>query len=250
MIPESALGAADEQWLNTALERLAVTHDPALRMEIAAHESWLAVRTARRFWDRGEPFDDLTQVAQIGLLKAIDRFSPERGVPFAAFATPTILGELRRHFRDRTWSVHVPRRAKDLRGAVNAMREELTLTLERSPRVDEIADRLNVPVDQVIESLESNLAYRTQQLDARGGSDRSSSDTDFEHVLDREVVIGLLDHLRPRERRILTLRFFEGMSQEQIAQEIGTSQVHVGRLIAASLALLRDHLSENPAATS
>jgi len=243
------LSPADDEWLRAALDELSTTHDQALRAEIATRASWLAVRTARRFWDRGEPFDDLLQVAQIGLLKAIDRFSPAHGVPFAAFATPTILGELRRHFRDHTWSVHVPRRAKDLRGVVNAMSEELSLSLHRSPTVEEIAERVNVPAEQVIEALEANQAYRTRPMDVTGRNEATSSSAEFDHVLDHEVAIALLDRLAPRERRILTLRFFDGLSQEQIAQEIGTSQVHVGRLIAASLAQLRQHLAEKPSSS-
>lgn len=241
------VGDTDDGWLDAALERFAGSRDPVLRDEIATRSSWLATRSARRFWDRGEPSDDLVQVAQIGLLKAIDRFDPGAGVPFGAFATPTIVGELRRHFRDHTWSVHVPRRAKELRAAVNAMRDELSRELQRSPRVDEIAARLEVPAEQVIEALESNNAYRTQMLDPVHGGDTSSSEGAFEAVLDHEVALELLEQLPPRERRILTLRFFGGMSQEQIAKEIGTSQVHVGRLIQASLAELRAHLATDPA---
>jgi len=141
----------------------------------------------------------------------------------------------------------VPRRAKELRAAVNAMRDELARDLQRSPRVDEIAARLDVPAEQVIEALESNNAYRTQWLDPVHGGDMSASAAEFDAVLDHEVAIELLEHLPPRERRILTLRFFGGMSQEQIAAEIGTSQVHVGRLIQASLTELRAYLAADPA---
>ncbi len=247
MSATAPVGDTDDGWLSAALDEFSVTRDPALRGEIATATAWLAIRSARRFWDRGEPSDDLVQVAQIGLLKAIDRFDPTTGVPFGAFATPTIVGELRRHFRDHTWSVHVPRRAKELRAAVNAMRDELARDLQRSPRVDEIAARLDVPAEQVIEALESNNAYRTQWLDPVHGGDMSASAAEFDAVLDHEVAIELLEHLPPRERRILTLRFFGGMSQEQIAAEIGTSQVHVGRLIQASLTELRAYLAADPA---
>jgi RNA polymerase sigma-B factor len=238
---------ADEEWLQAALERFVATRDPTLRDEIATRTSWLAMRSARRFWDMGEPFDDLVQVAHIGLLKAIDRFDPEYGAQFGAYATPTIMGELRRHFRDHTWSVHVPRRAKDLRKSVNLARDELSLQLGRSPRVDEIAARLEVSIDLVIESLEANNAYRTDALDPALAVGSTAMETDFEGVLNREVIAGLLAHLQPRERRILTLRFFDGLSQEQIAQQIGTSQVHVGRLISSSLAELRHHLDDGRA---
>ena len=236
--------------LSDLLERYSTTRDPALRDQIVAATMWIATRSARRFVDRGEPFDDLVQVARIGLLKSIDRFDPSHGVHFGAYATPTILGELRRHFRDHTWSVHVPRRAKDMRPAVNAANEELGKELGRSPRVSEIAERLRVSPDIVIEALEANNAYRAQSLDPAGTGKTTSVEGGFDESLNREVVARLLDQLRPRERKILYLRFFKDMSQEQIATEIGTSQVHVGRLIASSLVALRRHLDDEIASPS
>jgi RNA polymerase sigma-B factor len=233
----------DEVWLRAAFDRFQPDHDPALRDQIAAHMSWLAERSARRFWDSGEPFDDLVQVAQIGLLKAIERFDPTMGVPFGAYATPTVLGELRRHFRDHTWGVHVPRRAKDLRAAVNATKDDLAKELGRSPLVDEIAIRLSVSADRVIESLEANNAYRPHSLDA-GTQGPGAEDDDLEQVLTREVLDGLLHRLPARERRILELRYYDELSQDQIARRIGTSQVHVGRLITSSLAALRAVLAQ------
>jgi RNA polymerase sigma-B factor len=240
---------ADEAWLQRSLERFAVTRDAVLRDEIAARTSWLATRSARRFWDRGEPHDDLVQVAHIGLLKAIDRFDAAHGIPFGAYATPTIMGELRRHFRDYTWSVHVPRRAKDLRSAVNGAHDELAKEFGRSPLVSEIADRLKVSADSVIEAMEANNAYRTYTLDPAGAGHTAAIDHGFDAILDREVISSLLDQLPPRERKILHLRFFEEMSQAQIAEQIGTSQVHVGRLIASSLAGLRRMLAPDSATT-
>ena len=242
MNPDGTQSEADELWLHDALVRYATSRDTRLRDEIAAHTSWIALRSARRFWDRGEPFDDLTQVAQIGLLKAIERFDPTVGVHFGAFATPTILGELRRHFRDYTWSVHVPRRAKDLRSAVNMARDELSADLGRSPRVEEIAARLKVTADSVLEALEANNAYRANSLDPAGAGITPSVETGFDEVLDRDTITSLLDRLPTRERKILYLRYFEELSQVQIAEQIGTSQVHVGRLIASSLATLRQYL--------
>jgi RNA polymerase sigma-B factor len=247
MTPPAPTTDADDQHLSDLLARYATTRDPALRDEIVAVTMWLATRGARRFVDRGEPFDDLVQVARIGLLKSIDRFDPGQGVRFGAYATPTIIGELRRHFRDHTWSVHVPRRAKDLRPAVNAANEELSKELGRSPRVSEIADRLHLSADIVIEALEANGAYRAQTLDPAGTGKSMAVDGGFDDLLNREVVARLLDKLRPRERKILFLRYFEEMSQEQIANEIGTSQVHVGRLLASSLAELRRHLDDDDA---
>ncbi|HEY7625771.1 MAG TPA: sigma-70 family RNA polymerase sigma factor, partial [Ilumatobacteraceae bacterium] len=182
-----------------------------------------------------------------GLLNAIDRFDPQQGVPFGAYATPTIMGELRRYFRDHTWGVHVSRRAKDLRPAVNTVNETLAKELQRSPRVAEIAERMHISEEAVIEALEANSAYRAHSLDpsgrgSEGTSVTSAVETDVETVLNRQVIMRLLDQLRPRERHILYLRFFEELSQAQIAEKIGTSQVHVGRLIASSLAELREHL--------
>lgn len=237
---------ADEAWLRESLQHYSTTHDTGLRDEIAARTSWLATRGARRFADRGEPFDDLVQVAQIGLLNAIERFDPVHGVPFGAYATPTIMGELRRYFRDHTWGVHVSRRAKDLRPAVNSTSETLSKELHRSPRIAEIADRLRIPEDAVIEALEANSAYRAHSLESSGSANTPVIEANLDAVLNRQVIAGLLDRLRPRERQILYLRFFEERSQAQIADEIGTSQVHVGRLIASSLAELRVHLQEGP----
>jgi RNA polymerase sigma-B factor len=234
----------EDEWLDQALRRFSVDRDPALREEIVEHTNWLALRGARRFASRGEPFDDLLQVARIGLLKAIDRFDVNVGVQFGAYATPTIMGELRRYFRDHTWSLHVPRRAKDLRPAVNEASDQLTKELGRSPQVKDIAAHLEISEDAVLEALEANNAYRSFALDTAGSSAATATSGDLDHVVDREVVLGLLDRLRPRERTILYLRFYEELSQSQIAERIGTSQVHVGRLIASSLAVLREALDE------
>lgn len=235
----------DEEWLHDSFDRYSTSRDPELRDQIADHTLWLATRGARRFADRGEPFDDLVQVARIGLLNAIDRFDPAHGVPFGAYATPTIMGELRRYFRDHTWGVHVSRRAKDLRPAVNSTSEALSKELQRSPRIAEIAERMKIPDEAVIEALEANNAYRAHPLDQSGRS-VPTIDSSLEAVLDKEVIAGLLDRLNPRQQQILRLRFFDELSQAQIAEKIGTSQVHVGRLIATSLAELRGHLRDDP----
>ena len=234
----------DDRWLLESLVEYSRSHDVGLRDEIAESTAWLATRGARRFADRGEPFDDLVQVARIGLLNAIERFDPTQGVPFGAFATPTIMGELRRYFRDHTWGVHVSRRAKDLRPAVNAATEVLSKELQRSPRVSEIAERMKLPEETVIETLEANNAYRSRTLD-QTGRHAPAVDSNLDEVLNRQVIAGLLDRLNPRQRQILYLRFFDELSQAQIAEQIGTSQVHVGRLLASSLAQLREHLRDD-----
>ncbi len=232
----------DDDWISEALGRYAVNRDGDLRDEIAQRTLGLATRSARRFGDRGEPHDDLVQVGRIGLLKAIDRYNPDFGVPFGAYATPTILGELRRHFRDHTWSVHVPRRAKDLRPAVNEATSQLTPTLGRSPTIAEIAGHLKVGEDAVIEAIEANGAYRAGPLNP--SHEHGIDSPGFAAVLDREVVRGLLSKLGPRQRTIIELRYFEELSQAQIAERIGTSQVHVGRLLAACLITLRELLDQ------
>jgi RNA polymerase sigma-B factor len=238
----------DERWLADALGRFATTRDPRLRAEIVEATMWIATRSARRFADRGEPFDDLVQVARLGLVKAVDRFDPAHGVHFGAYATPTILGELRRHFRDHTWSVHVSRRAKDLRPSVNEAHDELTRTLGRSPTISEVADRLHTSADAVLEALEANNAYRTRSLDVGRDSTWSPPvDADYAGVLDRQVIADLMERLAPRERTILYLRFFEELSQAQIAEKVGTSQVHVGRLLSSTLTSLRSHLERETA---
>jgi RNA polymerase sigma-B factor len=169
------------------------------------------------------------------------------GVPFGAFATPTIVGEIKRHFRDRTWRVHVPRRAKDLRPTVNAAYDELSRMLDRAPTPRELAVHLDIEEDLVLQVIEANSAYRTAPLDAiTERRARGESEAQVEAVLDREVVQQVLGRLRPRERKIIEMRFFDEMTQAQIAEEIGTSQVHVGRLITSSLALLRAHMGEDP----
>lgn len=228
----------DEAWVQNALKRYVISRDTKLRDQIVDRTLWLASRSARRFSDRGEPQDDLIQVGRIGLLKAIDRYDPSFGVPFGAYATPTILGELRRHFRDHTWSVHVPRRAKDLRPAVNEATAHMTTGLGRFPTVAEIAEHLGVGEDRVIEAIEANAAYRATPLDPT--PQQTAASDDFDATLDRELVRGLLDKLGPRQRKIVILRFFDELSQAEIAAQIGTSQVHAGRLLAASLAALRD----------
>ena len=230
---------SDEVWVRAALEQFAATRDVALRDEIAERTDWMAARIARRFVGRGEPFDDLLQAARIGLLKTIERFDPSLGMPFGAYATPTMLGEVRRHFRDHTWSVHVSRRAKDLRGSVTAAIDELTGSLGRSPTVPELATHLGVPEDTVVEVIEAGHAYRAVELDMTNSRHAVADRDAVPEQLDRAEVVQLLEQLPNRERTILYLRYFEGRSQSAIAADLGLSQVHVGRLIAASLLRLR-----------
>ncbi len=208
---------------------------------------------ARRFLNRGEPFDDLLQVGTIGLIKAIDRFDNDRGVEFSTYATPTIVGEIKRHFRDRGWAIRVPRRLQELRLSITTATADLTQQLGRSPTVSELAGRIGVSEEEIIEGLESSNAYSTLSLDAPDSSEDSAlsmidviggDDESLEHVENRETIKPLLEALDPREKHILTLRFFRGMTQSQIAAEIGISQMHVSRLLARTLARLRESLDE------
>jgi len=230
----------------------------SLRDDLVRLHLPLVEHFARRFLNRGEPFDDLLQVGTIGLIKAVDRFDIERGVEFSTYATPTILGEIKRHFRDRGWAIRVPRRLQELRITIAAATAELTQTLGRAPTVKELALEVGVSGEEVIEGLESANAYSTLSLDApdSGGDDGSLSmidvigedDEALAHVENRETIKPLLEALDPREKHILTLRFFKGMTQSQIATEIGISQMHVSRLLARTLAQLRESLTESPAA--
>jgi RNA polymerase sigma-B factor len=204
---------------------------------------------ARRFRDRGEPLDDLIQVGAIGLLHAIDRFDPDRG-HFAAFAVPTIVGEIRRHFRDRGWALRVPRRLQDLGRHVAQSREELTQQLGRSPTAREVADRLGTEPELVLEAMETSGAQVTVPLPStsheNGFDILGVADDALGLVEDRVTLRPLLARLPARERTILALRFVQGLSQSQIAREVGVSQMHVSRLIARSLATLRQGLIDNP----
>jgi RNA polymerase sigma-B factor len=235
-------------WLDEAVTEFSRTRDSKLRDEIVERGAWLARRVARRFAETSEPFDDLCQVAMIGLVKAVDRYDPQFGVRFGTYATPTILGELRRHFRDHTWAVHVPRGAKELRIQINIAVDEMTGPLGRSPTVDELAKRLNLSREQVLEGLEASTVYSAVSLDGlQGVEPTDENDLRTNDVLDRQVLVKLLERLPARERNILYLRYFQELSQAQIAERVGTSQVHVGRLIASSLSTLREWAEEpNP----
>ncbi|GAA5152843.1 SigB/SigF/SigG family RNA polymerase sigma factor [Pseudonocardia eucalypti] len=212
----------------------------------------LAGNLARRYANRGESLEDLRQVALLGLVQAIDHFEPERGTGFLAYAVPTIRGELRRHFRDRGWAMRVPRRIKDLHVSVHSVLGELSQDLGRAPRPSEIAERLDVPVDEVIECLDAAQAYRCDSLDKtlgetdgdnqRLGDMLGAEDPDLELVEDVQALRPMLAELPARERRILLMRFYANLTQTQIAERIGLSQMHVSRLLGQTLGQLRQRL--------
>jgi RNA polymerase sigma-B factor len=208
---------------------------------------------ARRFRNRGEPLDDLVQVATIGLIKSVDRFDLERGVEFSTYATPTIVGEIKRHFRDKGWAIRVPRRLQELKLSLTKATSELSQSLGRSPTVAELAGHLGMSEEEVLEGLESANAYSAVSLDAPDGGDEDApavadtlgiQDEGLEGVEYRESLKPLLERLPPREKKILLLRFFGNMTQSQIAAELGISQMHVSRLLARTLAQLRRGLLE------
>ncbi len=212
----------------------------------------LADHIARRFEGRGEPRDDLVQVARVGLVNAVVRFDVEAGSDFVSFAVPTIMGEVRRHFRDNSWSVKVPRRLKELHLRLGGATADLSQRLGRAPTATELAAELDMDRDEVVEGLVAGSSYNTLSIDSGGGSDdedaRAIADTlgdvdiGLDRIEDREALRPLLEALPERERMVLVLRFFESMTQTQIAERVGISQMHVSRLLAKSLARLRDQL--------
>lgn len=208
---------------------------------------------ARRYSGRGEPFEDLVQVGAIGLIKAIDRFDVERGVEFSSYAVPTIVGEIRRHFRDKAWSLHVPRRLKELSVQLSRVLDELTNELGRSPTVAELARATGAEEEEVIDALDASNAYSTRSLstpvndgEGDGAGELSdmigAEDVGFEEIDDGSIIAAGLDALDDRERRIVELRFFEEMTQSQIAAEIGISQMHVSRLLRRALGVMHGRI--------
>ena len=227
----------------------------ALREELVTGYLPVAQHIARRFAHRGEPLDDLIQVATVGLINAVDRFEPGRGSDFFSFAVPTISGEVRRHFRDQGWSMRVPRRLKDLHVSLNAAIAELSQRLGRAPRPSELAEKLDLPTNEVLEGLAAGQAYRGSSLDEILSGDQSGTtlgdllgqaDAELERVEYQQSLQPLLAELPHRERTILMLRFFGNMTQTQIADRVGVSQMHVSRLLAQTLAKLRERLETDP----
>jgi RNA polymerase sigma-B factor len=235
-------------------DRFAANHDPAIREELVRRNMAFAKRLALRYRGASESFDDLLQVANLGLLNAVDRFDPERGIPFTAFASPTILGELKRHFRDRVWTVRVPRGLHDRMAEVDKAITELTKQLQRSPSVGEIAERLGLDETDVLEVLEANHNRRPLSLDRPAGGEDSDEappsewigdeDERFELVEGRIALDAALPYLEERERVVLRLRFVEDMTQSQIADRIGHSQMHVSRILRRALSRIREQIEE------
>jgi RNA polymerase sigma-B factor len=245
-------GLADD---NQLLERFFETRDPEIREELTRRYLPLARSLALRYAGGSEPNDDLMQVASLGLIAAIDRFDPSRGAPFTAFAGPTILGELRRHFRDKVWALRVPRGLQERIRSVDDAIAKLTVDLERAPTVRETAELLEIDESEVLEALEASDARRTVSLDrpVRSGEDGDSAavgdrvgheDEGFERVEERDELRSSMSTLSAVEREVLRLRFVEDLTQSKIAEQVGYSQMHVSRILRGALERMRDEAPE------
>jgi RNA polymerase sigma-B factor len=251
--PEHAPGPdeqlADERKL---LERYAQDRDPSVREELVERFMPLARRLAARYRGDKEPLEDLVQVASLGLVKALDRFEPERGVAFSSYAVPTILGELKRHFRDRGWSVRVPRDLQERIAKVERAAAQLPARLGRAPSVNELAERLDLDPEEVLEAMEAAQAHHAMSLDAQQameegegiamGDRLGEEDPGYETVEYGAAIEGALSGLSTRDRMVLHLRFVEDMTQTQIADRVGVSQMHVSRILRSALAELRSNV--------
>ena len=233
---------------DTLFRQYAESRDRVLRNEIVERHLGLAAHIAKRYTGRSSGDDDLRQVAMLGLVKAVDRFDPDHGAAFSSFAGTTIEGELKRHFRDKTWTVRVPRSAKELHLSVRRATEELSQRLGHSPTVDEIARHLEIDRDDVFRGLAASAAYSVGTLDGPGTDDDYSPDRQraladdedgYEQSDARAEIVRLLDRLPEREREIVTLRFFDELSQAEIAEQVGISQMHVSRLLRRSFEQMR-----------
>jgi RNA polymerase sigma-B factor len=238
--------------------RLHRQSDQAARAELVELYLPMARRMAARYAGVVEPFDDLFQVASLGLLNAIDRYQPDRGTPFAAFAKPTIMGELKRYFRDKVWTVRVPRALHDRMAAIESATEDLTEELSRPPTPEEIATAVGIDVEEVLESLVARENRRPLGLDAPiQGADGDgpsaaewlgAEDGNYSLVEDRIALASVLPGLNERERQVLRLRFVEDMPQSKIAAQIGCSQMHISRLLRSTLTRLRDEAQQDAVA--
>jgi RNA polymerase sigma-B factor len=233
-------------------EEFARTGDERLRNELVESHLGLAHQMARRFSSRGETYDDLVQVASLALVKSVDRFDPDRGVEFSTFATRTVIGELKRHFRDKGWAIRAPRRIQELYLELGPAIETLTQGYGRPPTVEEMARSIGASEEAVLEAMEAGQSYRTSSIDAPDRQEGTIAtrlgdvDAGFAGTEDRMLLAVSLTHLPERERMILNLRFVDGLTQSEIAHRIGISQMHVSRLLASSLAKLRESFTSEP----
>lgn len=243
--------AWDKERTREQFRRYKEEGDEDAREELIVSHLNLVRFLASKFKNRGESLDDLIQVGTIGLIKAIDRFDPSRGLEFTTYATPTILGEIKRHFRDKGWSVRVPRRLQELSAKVNQTTDSLTKELQRSPSVEEIAEALDVSVDDVLEAMESSSAYTSVPLEGGGSGDDEASSvidryaTEDEALAtsdDRMIIEQAVKEFSPREQEVISMRFAEGLTQVEIANRLGISQVQVSRLLRRTLKKVQEKI--------
>jgi RNA polymerase sigma-B factor len=252
--PERGANRADED--RALFARYLDKRDPVDREMLVERFLPLARQLARRYQRPEEPFDDLFQVACLGLVKAIDRFDLDREVAFSSYAVPTILGEIKRYFRDRTWSVRVPRDLQELALKVDRAVSELSLDLHRQPTIEEIGRKVGAEDEEVLEALEASGAYKATSLEAPRGSEDEAGDTlgdtlgtdehGFQLAEDRATIEHLMRSITPREREVLRLRFAEDLTQAEIGERIGVSQMQVSRIIRQSVARLRAYAATHP----
>lgn len=249
---KSGKAAWDKEKTHELFRRYKEEGDVEAREKLVMSHMNLVRFLANKFKNRGEPLDDLIQVGYLGLLKAIDRFDPSRGLEFTTYATPTIMGEIKRHFRDKGWSVRVPRRLQELSAKVNQATDVLTTELQRSPKIEEIAEYLDASVDEVLEAMESSSAYSSVPLEGTGHNDNddapsvldryATEDSALNFTDDRLIIQEALKGFSPREREVIDLRFLQGMTQIEIAEQLGISQVQVSRLLRRTLKKIQDKI--------
>jgi RNA polymerase sigma-B factor len=242
----------DKEHTRELFRRYRLEGDEGARDELITMYLNLVRYLASRFRNRGEPIDDLVQVGTIGLIKAIDRFDIERQVEFTTYATPTIVGELKRYFRDKGWAIKVPRRLQELSFKVNQAVDALTQKLQRSPTIKEIADYLEVTPDEVLEAMETSEAYNFVSLESDRGGEGSDSFSILEYIGKDDALMAVIDdrttlqvafkELTAQEQRVLYLRFFEGLTQTEIARQLDISQMQVSRLLRRTLRVLRENI--------
>jgi RNA polymerase sigma-B factor len=251
-LKESPGGHPSDGGLVELQHRYFETRDPDLRSEIVRAYTGLAYRLASRFARRGEPLDDLAQVASVGLILAVDRYDPRTGSAFARFAVPTILGELKRHFRDRAWSMRVPRRLQEIYLEAKTAIDSLTQELGRPPTYGEIADRVGVDEEHLVEALEAGRSFYAVSLNIPVPDDNRQTeiapgaiDPGFISLENRRFLLALANGLPDRTRHVLELRFSKGMTQSEIARQIGVSQMHVSRILAKAISYMRERAARS-----
>jgi RNA polymerase sigma-B factor len=246
-----------QQQVEQTFRELKRTRDPRLRERLIQMHLNLVRFLARKFANRGEPIDDLIQVGNIGLINAVDRFDPERGIRFATYATPTIVGEIKRYFRDRGWAIKVPRRLQEVNLAANKAVDRLVQRFDRSPTVAEIANEVGASEEETLEAIELGQMYELVSLDSEAGQADDEShtvladyigqdDAVLEEIGARSSLVETLKRLPERERRIIELRFFRNMSQTDVARRLGISQMHVSRLQQKALGRMRELARAEP----